>query len=260
MPANLNVTVVLLSSAAVFVAYAIRGLTGFGSGLVLTPLLAYLFDVRQVVIFTTILALVAGLYLVILTRQDWDRPALRSVLPASLLFCLLGAALLSLTSPDFLLPLLGVVVIVYALFMLRTPAGAAPIHAAQPRPRRSILFGAASGLLQGLYGTGGPPIVIHFHHTIPTKEAMRGSLLIYFFVLDIARAGAYAALSPGAAGSGLVNPATLIMGLFLLVPAGLGSLCGVRFQSRFSEHTFRRLVAVILLLSGLGLLGRALFQ
>ena len=247
-----------LSFAAVFVAYALRGLTGFGSGLVLTPLLAYLFDVRQVVVFTTILALVAGFYLVALTRREWDRPVLRGVLPAGLLFCLVGAVLLSMVTVDFLLPLLGVVVTLYALFMLLSPARTVPVPSKRPSSWIGRGFGAASGFLQGLYGTGGPPIVIHFNRRIPTKELLRGSLVIYFFVLDVARAGAYALLSSEAAGGSLLTVETVGVGLLLLIPAGVGSVVGVRFQRRFSERNFRRLVALLLLVSGLGLLGRSL--
>ena len=69
-----------------------------------------------------------------------------------------GGLVLKLGEPSFLLVLLGgVLVVVGLVFLLLRDNAALPLPGWV-----SPITGLVSGLLTGLFGTGGPPLVLHF--------------------------------------------------------------------------------------------------
>jgi hypothetical protein len=256
VPEFFDLGVVLFVCLAAALAFLVRGAAGFGANLVLAPLLASVLDVRQVVVVSTLLTLIVGAYLVAARFRENHFAALRAVVVPSGLACVAGAFLLSFVQAEFLLLALGVVSVVYAAYTFVTPQGARFKFVAESRASR-LTFSGLSGLLHGLYGTGGPPIVILYSQWIESKEALRASLNTYFLVLDVIRAAAYVLFASGGSVARYLNQESALLSLLLLAPAGLGALAGVRLQGRFSETDFRRLVAVVLFLTGLSLIGRA---
>lgn len=252
-----NLETVLSACLAAALAFLVRGAAGFGANLVLAPLLAFALDVRQVVVVSTLLTLIIGAYLVAGRLRENHSAALRAVVGPAGLACVAGAFLLSYVRGEALLLALGAVSAVYAVYTFVTPHGARFRFVAE-RPVLRLALSTLSGLLHGLYGTGGPPVVILYSQWIDSKEALRATLNTYFLVLDVIRAAAYVVFASGGSMARYLNQESALLGLLLLAPAGLGALAGVRLQGRFSEAAFRRLVAVVLFLTGLSLIARAL--
>jgi uncharacterized membrane protein YfcA len=229
-------------------AEAIYVLLGFGAGLVAVGLMAMIMpELRDVVVLLLLVNLPAEIYVV---TASWRHISWRGVLLVMFGVATgipLGAWLLSAGDLGLLLPLLGAVMaIVGGLFLLTPdrPARAVPAWTAPP-------VGLVSGVLTGLFGTGGPPLIFYYQLRGSDKAAFRGSLMAIFLLMTAFRLPSYAAF-------GLITAPRIWSSLALIPAAMLGAFLGDRIQLRIDEATFRRLVSVGLVIIGIMLLVRSL--
>jgi len=120
-----------------------------------------------------------------------------------------------------------------------------------PRFRGPIGFvaGIFSGILGGLFGTSGPPLVIYVHHFAEDKTAFRAQLLILFVLHDIFRMFLYVRHS-------LIDASIIRFNLVLLPPLVIGLIIGSKMHFQVNETNFNRAISLMLFVSGVLLLIR----
>jgi uncharacterized membrane protein YfcA len=156
-----------------------------------------------------------------------------------------GAAVLSWGQPVVLLTSLGVILVAVGALFLALPSGAVVDWPGWSRP----VVGALSGVLTGLFGTGGPPLIVYYQLQGLDKAAFRGTLMTLFLAMTAIRVPSYVALD-------LVTPVRLWSSLAVLPAVLVGAAIGHHLHLRLSERTFRRLVSLALMAIGLLLLAR----
>jgi hypothetical protein len=228
-------------------AYFVRGISGFGSGLIAVPLLALRFPLPEVVPFMLIAdfgasGLVGGLSF---QRVDWAE--IRRLLPATLIGVVLGTQLLVSLPPALLLTILGGFVLAFALrsLLLRQRGfTAASRHWAWP----AALSG---GAVSGLFGTGGPPYVIYLSHRINEKSTLRATLSALFFLEGLLRIATFLV-------TGLLTGMAVWQRALVAAPLIVAALyVGSHVHSRLSDRQMLRGVSLLLLGSGVSLLVKA---
>ncbi len=233
---------VLLAAQVIYVVF------GFGSGLVAVGTLALLYpEIRDVVVLLLLVNLPAELGV---TIGSWR--AIRWREAGGLLLGIVpgvtvGAYALRAGSPTLVLTALGVFLIVVScvFLVLRVSAGVRwPRWVALPT-------GLLAGTLTGLFGTGGPPLIVYHHLSGLSKQAFRGNLMALFAAMTLLRVVNYAA-------QGLLTPPRIWSGLVLLPVALLGAWIGQRIHLELSELLFRRLVSALLGVLGLLLVAQNL--
>jgi uncharacterized membrane protein YfcA len=233
--------------AVLLLAYFVRGISGFGSGLLAVPLLALRFPLPEVVPFMLIAdfgasALVGGLSL---QRVDW--PEIRRLMPATVLGVVLGTHLLVSLPPALSLTLLGLFVFAFALrSLLIRPHGFTPASKRWGWPAA-----LAGGAVSGLFGTGGPPYVIYLSHRIRDKGALRATLSALFFLEGLLRIATF--LLAGLLGNSSVWRDALLAAPLIVAALYLGSHIHARLTDRQMLHG----VSLLLLGSGASLLAKA---
>ena len=214
---------------------------GFGSGLIAVGGLALIFpEIKDIVVLLLLVNLPAELWVCWQSRMEirWRPIAILGVgigvgIP-------IGAVILKQSDPQFILVILGWFLMAVGLVFLRLPGGGRchlPAWAGPPA-------GLASGLLTGLFGTGGPPLIIWYHLSAGSKSAFRGNLMTLFLLMTFIRVPSYVV-------SGLVTPARLWSTVMVLPAVFLGAWLGHRLHIRISEVVFRRLVSGLLFVLGL---------
>ncbi len=101
-------------------------------------------------------------------------------------------------------------------------------------------IGLISGVLTGLFGTGGPPLILYYRLQGVDKAAFRGNLMAIFLLMTVVRVPSYAVF-------GLITAPRMWSALAVLPAVILGALIGNSIHLRIEEDTFRRLVSAALL-------------
>lgn len=238
LPQLLLACLVLLAAEAVYVTL------GFGAGLIAVGGLALLLpEVQDVVVLLLLVNLPAELWVVWTSRKDI---AWRGVL---VLFAGVGVGipagtwLLRWGEPAVLLTTLGIFLVAVGAAFLIFPAKRRRIVPGWVAPPVGLL----SGLLTGLFGTGGPPLVLYYQLSGADKKTFRGHLMAIFLMMTLVRVPSYAAF-------GLITPTRMWSALLVLPAVLAGALIGNRIHLELDEATFRRMVSGALVVIGLMLL------
>jgi len=236
----------VLSCAVLIVAQLVYVLFGFGSGLIAVGGLALIFpDIRDVVVLLLLVNLPAELFVTWRSRQEIRWRPILGLGTGIAVGIPLGTWLLTVSEPQFMLTLLGWFLIGVGLLFVKLPAGGRfrpPAAAAPPT-------GLISGLLTGLFGTGGPPLIVWYHMSAVGKSAFRANLMTIFLLMAAVRVPSYGA-------AGLVTGPRLWSALAVMPAVLCGAWLGHRLHVRISERTFRRLVSLLLAILGALLLIR----
>jgi len=229
-------------------AQAIYVLLGFGAGMVAVGLLALILpELRDVIVILLLVNLPAEAYVV---ASSWRRVSWRGVLLITAGVAVgipIGSFMLSAGDLGALLTLLGVVmVVVGGVFLLTPDRPPRPVPAWTAPP-----VGLVSGVLTGLFGTGGPPLIFYSQLKGDDKTTFRGTLMAIFLLMTVVRVPSYAAF-------GLITAPRVWSSLALVPAAVLGAAVGDRIHLRVDEATFRRLVSIALVTIGATLLARSL--
>lgn len=244
----LDVAATLVCATALFAGYAVRGVAGFGSGVVATPLMAFVLPL------STIAPLVTFLGAFVSVRQALaDRPLIAwrrigEFVPGIAIGVPLGIWAFKEADPAILIRVLGLYVVGYALYSLLSsrfsrPARALPRWSAWP-------IGTAGAIVATLFGgMAGPVYVTYLDGLRLDKRVFRVTTSTTLLVLNVVRSIAYVA-------SGVFALQDVTLVLAAAVPAALGTWAGDRLHDRMSPQAFRTGVAVLLVASGAALLLR----
>jgi len=240
---------IFAASAIAMAALFVRSFTGFGSALIMTPLLLFFLDMKTTVVATAVVEILGSLWVTCQARKDIDRSLLRTLLPVAIVGMLAGSATLITTESQTLKRIFGVFTVAFAVRMMIALRPHGSTRKSWPTGL-GYLAGAISGLLGGLFGTAGPPIVVFLENQVPRKDVLRATLLAYFLVIDVLRMIPYAL-------SKLFTTQVLEISAAMFPASLIGAYLGRKLHLRVSEKAFRLAVGAVLLITGVLLaLGR----
>lgn len=238
---QLTMLQVVLSVSIIFFAYTIKGLSGFGSGLIAIPLLAFMFPLSFIV---PVLGLVSYSGTVILSFHLRKQVAWRDVLPL-IPFSLLGIAaaiwLLVNVEANSLVMALGIFVLSYSIYSLSSIS----VHAGGRK--WALLAGLGGGMVGALFGTGGPFYVVYLKMRQLNKNQFRATIASIFLVDGGARMTGYAL-------NGLFTEQVLWLVLTLLPVLFAGMYVGHHLHIKIDQKRFNQVISVLLMLSGVVLI------
>jgi len=239
---------VAIVGAIVFGAFVIRGMSGFGAGMIGVPLLAFLMPVHTAVAMFGLMVLVLFTFLSI---RDWGtvvKEELKLLLPPTLLGVGAGILVFQYLDNRLLLQLLGGFLVAYSLYALAVSYfGLPPFTCSR---RWAFPVGFAGAVIDTMFGGGGGTLVVIYLHARGVGRAQfRATVAVLWLCEMIARIAGY-----GAAG---YYSADILVAFVLLLPVmAAGTWLGERLGNRISQEAFSRLLAVLLLLAGVNLLGK----
>jgi len=234
--------------AILLAAYFIRGISGFGSGLVAVPLLALKLPLTFVVPLILLTDFTASLVLGGLNFKQLAWPELRRLLPPGLLGVVAGTLLLVSLPKTPMLIGLGSFVMLFALRNLFLAGRELrPISTWWAWPA-----GLTGGTVGALFGTGGPPYVIYLSHRLTDKGQLRATFSGLFFMEGLARIASFTL-------SGLLLDVRLAWAYLGAMPVALAALwLGSHIHTRLNNAQMMKLISLILLGSGVSLYIKAM--
>ena len=230
----------------VAVAAAAQAVSGFGSALIATPVVAVLVGPHEAVVGLTMVSIVLVVLLSLRSRGHVDGSIVVTITSAAIVGMPIGLLILQRADDRTLTAVIASVVIVFAVLLWR--------GLRLPRSRATdAVAGFVAGTLSTSTGTSGPPIVIALSSKQMTPSAFRGTISAIFLVQGSV------ALVVFAIGGEITS------GALAVASAGLpglivGSYVGEHGFRRLDAERFRRVVFGMLLLSGVLSLGEALLS
>lgn len=227
----------------VFSGYVLLGLTGFGSALVIVPLLSWHWPLPHVVALVLLLDLPMCLVQGGLNHRQVQWREVRLLLPGMVLGSVLGLWLVQVLEPRWPLIMLGLYVVVIGLRQLRN----APTQPRKIPDRLGWLAGGAAGVVEMMFGTAGPVLTAWLRMRLDDVMQLRVTAPILI--------ACSACIVLGGMGmAGKLSTALLWQHwLWLLGAALLGTLAGDRLAHRLPRALLARAMAVVLILCGLSL-------
>lgn len=230
---------------AVLLGYVVLGLSGFGSALVIVPLLTWRWPLTLVVPLVLLIDVPALLLHTGLNLRQVAWREIPRLVPTMMVGALLGVSLLARARSGWPLLLLGLYIAVVGLRGLRSAGRAAPVH-----PRWAWPAGLAMGLVESMFGTAGPVVVAWLNRRLPDPTVLRATLPMAIVVV-------VALAIVGAAVGGQMSQALLWTAWPVLQPVALvGVVLGHRIAGRVPAEQMRRVVFGLLVCSGIAMVGR----
>ncbi len=220
---------------------------GFGGGLIAIPLLSLIIGVRDSVTLALVLQLATG-FLLLKLRKDLRWDILKPMIAPLLVGTALGTYLLSLASEAFLRVFLAGFIFIYLIKTQFFDDSRSPFL----RNRWfGSLAGGTAGLIQGLIGSGGPPMLIYLREIISEPASVRAGLLLLLLITNSLRL--IMSLSTGLFSSFVLNVSLAAIPCLLLA-----MFLGEKVFRRFSENGYKSAISILLVISMLSLLYKTL--
>lgn len=226
--------------AVVLLGYTVLGLTGFGSALVIVPLLSWHWPLPEVVALTLLMDVPASMFHSGLNWRRVQWPELLRLLPGMVLGTGMGLWLAPRLPDRWPLLLLGLYVAGVGLNALR-PSSPGRMPA---KPVWAYAVGVAVGVVEMLFGTAGPLVVAWLSRRVPDVQRLRASTPMIITV-------AASTVLVGMALEGRLSSAELWSRWSgLMVAALVGVALGHRWASRLPVARLRQVICSLLVVSG----------
>ena len=230
----------------VFGAAIVRGFAGFGFSLLAITAISLAVPPVVVVPSIFLMEIAASIHLLPSVWREVHWRAIGLLLAGCLVATPLGVWLLATMPAAPMQVALGAVVLVAAVLLLRGYA----LHS-MPGRTATVATGAASGLLNGAFGIGGPPVILFFFASPAGAAAGRASVIAYFLGTDLI--GLAFMLRQG-----LIGTEQLWLALAFLPALLAGNWLGARGFRGVAPEAFRRWILWLLMLLALLSLGQGL--
>ena len=223
-----------LSCLIIFLAAIVRGFSGFGFSLLTITALSLFYPPAEIIPSIFMLELAASANLLPSIWKDIHWKSLGPLTLGCLIATPIGVwALANFPAAPMQIALsifvLGATFLMWRGYALKT----------MPGPFASTLAGAASGLSNGAFGIGGPPVILFYFASPAGNLAGRASLVAFFLATDVIGLVNQSV-------QGLITWATVVQAAVYLPALLAGVWIGARSFKDTDPETFRKYVLGIL--------------
>jgi len=230
----------LITIAAI--AGVVRGITGFGGAMVMSPPLALLLGPLLAVPVVLLLESLAAAPMLFQTRVLVRWRVIGPIVAMAMLTLPFGTYILVHADALTMRRVIAGVVVLFSLLLLWGWRYTGP-----QRVSTSAGLGALAGGMVGATSMGGPPVILYLLAGPDPIEVTRANLT--FFVAAISLGGVAVLWANGVLGAN-----GLWLALLLAPGYYLGMVAGTRLFSRFNDQRFRRFTLIFMLTVSAGIL------
>ena len=231
----------------VLLGYCVLGVTGFGSALVIVPLLAWIWPLPEVVTLILLMDMLASAFHSGLNWRQVQWKELLRLLPGMVLGTLAGLWLIGHVTSRWPLLLLGLYVAGVGLRALHPGAHHKVLGGAWGH-----VYGTVLGVIEVMFGTAGPVVVAWLTRRLGDARLIRASVPMIMTV------AAMTVLAGMALEGRLTSPVLWQRWSVLMVVALVGVMFGHRLSHRLPVERLRQMICLLLVVSGGMLTTRAL--
>lgn len=229
----------ILLGAGALIASTVGGVAGFGAGIIMIPLVAFVLGTKATVPVMTVAMLLGNGARVWFSRRDVEHRVVAAFLVTALPMSVLGALLYTQIDGAWIGRMLG------AFMLLSVPLRRLLLsRGVHVRLAHFPIVGAVFGFLSSLVGSVGPIMTPFFLGHGLRKGAYIGTDALCTLGTYVSRGIVFRKYD-------LLSGSTVAVGLFIGCVMIVGAWAGKRLVDRMSERAFLALIEVLLVLFGL---------
>ena len=225
-----------------FLATLSQTVAGFGAPLISMPFMIEWLGVHVATSVSALVGLITSIIVLIYYRHDFSLRAVANLLIPAILGVPVGVYALSALDIRLVQIVLGILVLLFALYSIFKPALPALSH-----PGWAYLFGFIAGVTGGAFNISGPIIVIYAAFRGWPPNEFRSNLQGFFLVTNI-----FILISHGIDGS--LTAAFWQASLWAIPGMLLAVMGGIYLGKWINMQRFRQLILALLLISGVRLI------
>jgi len=223
---------------AVFVAFTLRTITGFGSAMLLSPILSAIIPPKEAVIFIILLENEVNVVYLIREKLNFS---LKEVFIGGIIGVFCGIFIFRKISQEELRMLIGIFVAAFALLLLFG------FRIEVPKKFERLFFfalGSFSGAMGVLTSINGPQIVLGLANQGYDSKFIRIFIISYLIVIDFITLMLFCF-------SGRLHWSIIKLGFFCIPAVLFAYICGKIVEKRTSKASLRKLMLTLSLLAGI---------
>ncbi len=234
----------ILLGLIIFLSYTIQAMTGFGSIVLAITFGSFFYPIKEILPILVMLDLLLNLYIISRHFSHVEKELLlRKIFPLMFAGAIFGLSIFKSYAGSSK-RLLGFVVTFLAGFELFNFYRR---KEEEIRPEVLNFFVFGSGVVEGMYASGGPLLVYVLNKLRLEKSAFRSTLALLWIVMDIVLIMAYVFM-------GILGRGEILKTLLFLPVVGVSLYVGEFLHFRVDEKSFRLVVLYVLLIGGLSIL------
>jgi len=218
----------------------VQRVSGFGMGIFAMLFLPYILPSHGMAV--TVMGLVGSVGAVYNAVRNWENIQWKLMLPlagAAMAVIPLAVGLSADMPQEIFRRLLGAALIGLSIYFLFFSSR---IHL-KPTLPNALVAGAAAGVLNGLFNTGGPPAVLYLVHAASDKAAYFATIQAFFAVTNLFSTGNRVL-------NGLVTGQILTLAAVTMVGWGIGNALGGKVFRKIDANRLRKIIYIGMVISG----------
>ena len=234
----MDLTVLSILIIGVFMGFYVQTVIGFAGSLIALPILLLGMKLPDAIAYISIFYLFSSVFLI---KKEWkniDKKIIFKLAITSVIGVILGILLLTFSKPILLKKGLGVFILLYVAYVLY---GKKKIKL---NKGGVISFGVIAGFFSGVFSTGGPLYVICIENSVKDIKALRATMIGVLGLVTLTRI-------PALAVTGILKFSHLEMTLLVFPVFLFAQFLGKRTFIKINETVFKKLLMVLLCISGL---------
>ena len=230
---------VALLAATCALAGVVRGFAGFGTAMIYLPVAAQVLGPFAAITTLIAMDLIGPLPSLPQALRDAHPPDIGRLLAGLVVILPVGVWGLSHTDPDMFRLLVSAVTLLLLVVLVSGLR-----YRGRLTPPLVYGTGGACGLLGGLTGLAGPPVILVYMASTLPAAAVRGTITAYLWGVDVAFILMFAVL-------GRLELSAMLLGFGLAVPYLLGNLLGAAMFRPGNERLYRAVAYAVIAASAL---------
>ncbi len=235
----METTVLIVVILGIFIGYYVQTVIGFAGALVAMPILLFVIGLTDAISYVTIFYGLGSIYLVAKEWRDVDKKIVVSIILSSIIGVAIGTWVLkTYGDQQFLKKALGIFILAYVVYTYFDK------NDTRDWSKLKFFFGFLGGFSSSVFSIGGPMYVIIVKNITPNIKIFRATMFGILGVVTFMRI-------PALAYTGLLNETHLYYSLYIFPFFVLAIILGKKTYSLLDEAVLKKILLVLLLLSGL---------
>ncbi|MDD3647697.1 MAG: sulfite exporter TauE/SafE family protein [Candidatus Dojkabacteria bacterium] len=238
--------ILFITIISIFIAFILKGISGFGTSLILMPILSQFMDIKAAIVLSALADLLSSFSLALKFNKNILWKKVRLIGLGLFIGTLIGVNILNSLDSEILKKLLGIFIIMYVLL----PFLISKLYSSKHKTALGLFSGLAGGVCGGIFNTNGPPIIMYMSKVLKDKNTIRATLLSLFSMDSIWRVALYSY-------KGLITTSLLLQFAAFFLPSMIfGLYLSIKIDTKIKSGAYTKIVKGLLFASGVSMLIR----